>query len=168
MNLTRLRPLTASQKEAVRAGLRSRDAFTRRRCRIVLAAAQGLSPGVIAAAVGCTHQSVRNALLAFRLDGPACLRRKRPGPSGDGAWPRSRDRALIALLRRSPREYGRPRRRWTLAMLAEVCFELGWCSRVFSGQTIRQAVERQGVPWSQAKRWALALPAPAGKRPIPA
>jgi transposase len=126
-----------------------------------LACARGLAPRAAAAAVGCSHQSVRNALDAFRAQGLASLRRKRAGPSGDGAWPRERDADLLALLRRSPREFGRPRRWWTLALLAEVCFELGWCSRVFCGLTVRHALERQGVAWKQAKR-PPAGPAAAG------
>jgi transposase len=70
-----VRPLTAEERQQLQADLHSRDAFTLRRCQILLASAQGQRPAQIAAALGCARQTVRNTLHAFERQGPACLAR---------------------------------------------------------------------------------------------
>ena len=60
-----VRPLTDAERETVEAGLRSPDAFTLRRCQILLASARGERAPAIARAVGCGDQTVRNAIRAF-------------------------------------------------------------------------------------------------------
>ena len=62
------------------AGLRSPDAFTLRRCQILLASAEGLKPSEIAARLGCASQTVRNAIRAFAAEGLACLPRSPTAP----------------------------------------------------------------------------------------
>jgi transposase len=71
-----IRPLSAEERAHLRAGLRSGDAFTLRRCQILLASDQGQSLRVIARNLGCAKGTVRNALNAFRAEGLACLRAK--------------------------------------------------------------------------------------------
>jgi hypothetical protein len=66
---TFVRPLTAGEEPQVRAGLRAADAFTLRRCQILLASAAGHSPAVIACHLGCTATAVRNAIHAFHREG---------------------------------------------------------------------------------------------------
>ena len=75
MNKARLfvRSLTAEERQALRAGLKSADAFTLRRAQILLASADGQGPAEIGRSVGCTAQAVRNALRAFAADGLGCL-----------------------------------------------------------------------------------------------
>src|SRR5262245_45649795 len=75
-----VRPLTDAERAALRAGLRSPDAFTLRRSRILLASADGLRPAQIAARLGCASQSVRNALRAFAAEGLECLKEKSHRP----------------------------------------------------------------------------------------
>ena len=73
-----VRPLTDPERAALRAGLRSPDAFTLRRCQVLLASADGLRPAQIAARFGCASQSARNAIRAFaaffRTDGRLSLK----------------------------------------------------------------------------------------------
>src|SRR5262245_66374220 len=59
-----VRPLGPAETTALEAGLRSRDAFTLRRCQILLASARGRAPDRIAGAPGCASSSVRNAIRA--------------------------------------------------------------------------------------------------------
>jgi DNA-binding NarL/FixJ family response regulator len=66
---TFVHPLSSQERHALRAGLRSPDAFTLRRCQVLLASADGQRPKAIAAAVGCCVQSVRNAVHAFHAEG---------------------------------------------------------------------------------------------------
>src|SRR5215831_16335337 len=92
-----VRPLTAAEREALGQGLRSPDAFTLRRCQILLASAQGQRPSRIATALGCTAQTVRDAIHAFAAGGAACLRAKSKAPQTvHAAWPKVHDDDLRA------------------------------------------------------------------------
>src|SRR3954451_2432070 len=75
-----VRPLTDPERAALRAGLRSPDAFTLRRCQILLASADGLRPAQIDARFGCASQSARNAIRAFAAEGLDCLNAKSHRP----------------------------------------------------------------------------------------
>jgi transposase len=149
-----VRPLSESERAALREGLRSPDAFTLRRCQILLASDKGQRPAQVAAALGCSSQSVRDAIKAFAAEGLACLRQKSKAPkTTHPAWPKSRDEDLRALLHQSPRNCGKPTSLWTLDLAAEVCFEKGWTERRLSGEAIRQALKRLGIGWKRAKHW---------------
>ena len=156
-----VRPLTPDEHQAVRAGLRSPSAFTLRRCQIVAASTEGLKPSQISARLGCSTQTVRNALRAFAVEGTACLCEKSHRPASarpeidDGGCQR-----LRALLHRSPRDFGKPTSLWTLDLAAEVAFAEGITRRPLSGETIRQALKRLGVGWRRAKAW-ITSPDPA-------
>ncbi len=156
-----VRPLTDEERAALRAGLRSPDAFTLRRCQILLASADGLTPPQIAARFGCASQTVRNAIRAFEAAGTDCLvegshRPKSARPEiSDGACER-----LRAALHRSPRDFGKPTSLWTLAIAAEVAFAEGITQRLVSDETIRLALKRLGVGWKRAKTW-ITSPDPA-------
>ncbi|SEJ54793.1 Winged helix-turn helix, partial [Azotobacter beijerinckii] len=104
-----VRPLTTEERQALQAGLRAREAFTLRRCQILLASADGKTATQIAALFGCATQTVRNTLRAFAAEGLACLSEKSHRPK--------RVRPLLAgtqverlrtLLHRSPRDFGPP------------------------------------------------------------
>ena len=159
-----VRPLADAEREALRQGLRSPDAFTLRRCQILLASARGQPPARVAAALGCGTQTVRDALHAFAAEGLGCLRAKPKTPKTiHAAWPASRDDDLRALLHQSPRSLGKPTSLWTLPLAARVCHEKGWTPRVLSGETIRRVLKRLGVGWKRAKHW-LVSPDPAYAR----
>ena len=149
-----VRPLAEAERAALRHGLRSPDAFTLRRCQVLLASDQGHRPSRIAAALGCGVQTVRDALRAFAAEGLACLLQKPKVPKTiHTAWPRDRDDDLRALLHQSPRTFGQPTSLWTLRLAAQVCHEKGWTGRVLSGEAIRLALKRLGVSWKRAKHW---------------
>jgi transposase len=156
-----VRPLTDPQRAALRAGLRSKDAFTLRRCQILLASADGLRPAQIAERFGCASQSARNAIRAFAAEGTDCLKEKSHRPKS--VQPEMDDAAcgrLRALLHRSPRDFGKPTGLWTLALAAEVALAEGITARPVSDETIRQAIKRLGVGWKRAKTW-ITSPDPA-------
>ena len=156
-----VRPLTDEERAALRAGLRSPDAFTLRRSQLLLASADGLKPGQIAERFGCASQTVRNAIRAFEAAGTDCLVEGSHRPKSirpeidDGGCER-----LRALLHRSPRDFGKPTSLWTLATAAEVAFAEGITARLVSDETIRQALKRLGVGWKRAKTW-ITSPDPA-------
>jgi len=149
-----VRELSRKERQALEAGLRSKDAFVLRRSQILLASARGQSPPKIAASLGCGSQTVRNAIHAFNeraLDVlvPGSSRPKRI----HAAFGEGDSEALKELLHRSPREFGKQTSLWTLEDAAEVSFEEGLTDRRVSGETIRATLARLGVRWKRAKRW---------------
>src|SRR5579875_2781347 len=75
-----VRPLAQAERAVLRQGLRSPDAFTLRRCQILLQSDQGRRPSQIAVALGCATQTVRDALRAFAAEGLGCLHTKPKTP----------------------------------------------------------------------------------------
>jgi len=60
--------LSAQERQALQAGLRAQEAFTLRRCQILLVSADGKTATQIAALFGCATQTVRNTLRAFAAE----------------------------------------------------------------------------------------------------
>ena len=103
-------------RPALRAGLRSPDAFTLRRCQILLASADGLPPRPDRRPprLRLADRPQRHPRLPA-AEGIDCLREKSHRPAS--ARPELDDAAcerLRALLHRSPRDFGKPTSLWTL------------------------------------------------------
>ena len=156
-----VRPPTDEEREALAAGLRSADAFARRRCQAVLASARGERVPAVARTLGCAEQTVRNAIHAFAADGVAALA---PGSSRPHTVHAAFDAAARARLRdlvhRSPRDFGHPTGLWTLALVADVAHAEGLTDERVSGETVRATLARLGVRWRRAKGW-ITSPDPA-------
>ena len=149
-----VRPLSEPERAALRQGLRCKDAFSLRRCQVLLASDQGQRPAQIAAALGCSTQTVRDAPRAFAAEGLACLHAKPKTPKTiHAAWPKDRNEDLRALPHQSPRTFGKPTSVWTMGLAAEVSFAEGITAERVSDETIRQAILRLGVRWRRAKQW---------------
>jgi hypothetical protein len=149
-----VRALTADERSALNRGLKSSDAFTLRRCQILLASADGRGPSQIGRVVGVTAQAVRDTIRAFHDRGTGALVKGSNAPKVPNAtWDRARDDDLKEMLHRQPRAFGKPTSLWTLALVAEVCHENGWTDRALSAEAIRLIVARLGVGWNRAKQW---------------
>jgi transposase len=159
-----IRPLSAAEREQLRGGLRSADAFTLRRCQILLASDRGQPVARIAGDLGCSRGTVRNAIGAFHAEGLACLHEKscRPHAARPCLGPERAD-DLKAVLHQSPRLFGQPTSLWTLDRLAAVCFAQRWTPRQLSGEAVRLALKRLGISWRRAKHW-ITSPDPAYAR----
>src|SRR5215510_8562713 len=115
-----VRPLTADERASLETGLRSTSAFTVRRCQIRLASAEGQSTSTIAHDLRCTDQTVRNAMHAFHHRGLAALQPPSSRPHTLSIiFDAGACESLRALLHQSPRTFGKPTSRWTLALAAE-------------------------------------------------
>ena len=148
------RPLTSEERTQLNIERRSANAFRVRRAQIVLASAGEHSPRPIAPLVGCSVQTVRNVIHAFTTTGQDCRikqsnRPKKAQPTLDAT---NRER-LQHILHQSPRTFGKPTGRWTLALAAQVCWEQGVSQRCLSAETIRRALKRLGTTWKRAKDW---------------
>ncbi len=151
-----VRSLSDNEREALQMALRSKDAFALRRGQILLASARGERSPQIAKNLGCSSQTVRDAIHDFNRRGLDSLkagcssRPKRTHATFEG----EKAEALQGVLHRSPREFGRDNTTlWTLEMAAEVSFEEGITQKRVTGETIRATLARLGKSWQRAKRW---------------
>lgn len=150
-----VRKPSKEEREALQAGLRSKDAFVLRRSQILLASSRGESPPRIATSLGCGSQTARNAIHAFNERGLGALEPGSSRPKRTRAvFDEKSAEAVRELLHHSPRKFGRDSSLWTLEMAAEVAFEEGLVESLVSGETIRATLARLlGVRWQRAKRW---------------
>jgi transposase len=151
-----VRPLSDAERETLEAGLRSPDAFTLRRCQILLASSRGENAYQIARSLGCNPQTARNAIHAFNQKGlQKALRQgsKRPHTVHRAFQGPEQAEALRELLHHTPREYRKDTTLWTLDLAAEVSFEEGLTEERITGETVRATLARMGVGWERAKRW---------------
>lgn len=151
-----VRQLTEEERRHLAAEGQTDCRFTRRRCQILLASAEGQAVRQIAEQLGCNSTTVWEAIHAFNRCGVKCLRKQQ--------WQRqqpcsvmdvSQSQRLRLMLQASPRDFGKPKKRWSLALLAEVCSEQGLAARHISREGMRQAIERFGIQWKQARLWAI-------------
>ena len=150
-----VRPLSDAERKTLEAGLRSPDAFTLRRCQILLASAGGQNAYQIARNLGCNPQTVRNAIHKFNQEGLSeALKRGSNRPhTVNRAFDEQGAEALHEILHRSPREFGKDSSLWTMEMAAQVSFEEGLTKEQVSGETVRATLARMGVRWQRAKHW---------------
>ena len=156
-----VRPPTEEERQVLAAGLRSADAFTLRRCQIVLASARGERAPAIARSLGCSAQTVRNAIRAFDARGVAALVEGSSRPhTVHTAFDAEAAERLRALLHRSPRDFGHATGLWTLELAAETAFAEGLTAMRVSDETVRATLARLGIRWRRAKDW-ITSPNPA-------
>ena len=149
-----VRPLEPFERLALEEGLRSPEAFTLRRCQILLASAERQTPAQIAQSVRCTSQAVRNVIHAFEGRGVDCLQRRETTPlTVEPVLTTAKREQLQAILHQSPRTFGKTQSLWTLKLLAEVCHAQGLSATELSAPTILDAIVRLGSRWKRAKHW---------------
>lgn len=149
-----VRALTSTERQQLQAGLRSAEAFTLRRCQILLASDQQQTPQQIASNLGTASASVRHVIHAFQDEGLACLKPKSSRPKTvKPVLDSSQAESGKALLHQSPRTLGKDTSLWTLPLLATVCCERGLTPRLLSGEAIRLALKRFGIRWKRARHW---------------
>jgi len=150
-----VRPLSDAERKTLEAGLRSPDAFTLRRCQILLASDRGKNAYQIAHELGCNPQTARNAIHALNEEGlPEALRPGSKHPhTVHRAFGTEQAEALRQMLHQDPRKFGKRSSLWTLEMAAEASFEEGLTRERVTGETVRATLARLGVRWQRAKRW---------------
>jgi transposase len=159
-----VRPVTDAERDALKAGLRSSDAFTVRRSQILVASARHETPPAIAHSLSCASQTVRNTIRAFNERGLDALQeRSHRNHTIHTTFDAAGLEQLQALAHRSPRDFGHPTSLWTLELLAEESFRQELTGRRVSDETIRCAVKRLDVSWKRAKHW-ITSPDPAYAR----
>ena len=149
-----VRELLPAERQTLHEGLRSSEAFTMRRCQILLASAAGQNALEIARNLHCADQTVRNAIHAFNAEGLSALT---VGSSRPHHIERAFDGDNLELLRdmlhQGLRKYGKETSLWTLKLAAEVAFEQGLAPVRVPGETVRATLVRLGMGWRRAKQW---------------
>src|SRR5215212_10766989 len=112
-----VRSFSEEERKNLKSSLRSKDAFTLRRCQMLLASSRGEEVPKIASNLGCAQRTLRNAIHDFNERGLDALvaRSSRPERTRD-AFDGEGAEALREMLHRSPREFGYETSLWTLAM----------------------------------------------------
>src|SRR5437762_11512343 len=109
-----VRTLSEEEQRTLTALLRSSDAFTMRRCQILLASSRGQRPSEIARNLGCASQTIRNAIKAFDTQGLNCLQAKSRRPKTvQPIIDQEKAEQLRAILHQSPRTFVKPTSVWT-------------------------------------------------------
>ncbi len=149
-----VRPLSETERVVLKQGLRSRDAFTLRRCQILLSSTKHQRPKQIATQLGCSVQTVRNTIRAFERDGLPCLQAQSTRPKTvKPLFNAAKQEQLRALLHQSPRSFGKAQSVWTLGLLAQACQEQGIVPQRVSGVTMHHTLKAMGIDWTRAKTW---------------
>src|SRR5918992_1486249 len=146
--------LSPEELVTLKQGLRSSNAFTLRRCQILLASNQGHTPQQISAQVHCSDQCVREAIHAFHREGRACLKAKSHAThTNQSAIDAAGGEKVGGLLDQSSPQLGQKTSLWTLKGLAQGSLAQGITSREVSDETIRRALKRLEENWKRAKKW---------------
>jgi len=149
-----VRKQTKKEKQAMQAGVRSKDPFVIRRSQIVLASERGQKAIDIAKTLGCDDETVRNVIKGFNQGGIAVLKEGSRRPhSTQAAFSTKSVEQLKEILHQSPRNFGKATSLWTLALTAEVSYENELIKERVSGETIRATLKRFGMKWTRAKHW---------------
>lgn len=108
----------------------------------------------IAEMIGCSGQSVRQAIKAFDKKEVKGLEQQSNRPKSAKKVIEGKDlERLKELINESPRKYGKKQSIWTLPMLAEVSYEKGITPKLMSSESIRLAIKRLEINWNRAKEW---------------
>jgi transposase len=121
---------------------------------ILMSADEQLKVDEIGRRLGCTGQTVREAIHAFEQEGVGCLARKSSArPDDQRAFDDAAREALRERIRQSPRAYGYDQSLWNLATLAEASHREGLTDRVMSAQTVSDTLRSMGIHWRRVRQW---------------
>lgn len=147
-----IRPLTRNERQQLQAGLQTDDAFVVRRCHILLGSARGERATAIARRLDCDDQTVRNVIHGFNAAGLVVLQEGSTRPHHvHTSFSEEGLQQLKDLLHRSPRDFGKECNTWTLALMAQVCFEQEIILVPVSDESIRRVLKRLNINWKQVK-----------------
>lgn len=98
-----VRSLSAIEQTTLEQGLRSREAFTLRRCQILLLSTKHQRPKQIATQLSCSVQTVRNTIRAFERQGLISLQPESTRPKTvQPLFTSAKQEQLRSLLHQSP------------------------------------------------------------------
>jgi transposase len=159
-----VRELNAEERETLRAGLKSRSAFTMRRSQILLHSAEKKGVSEIAKELHCSEQTVRNGLHAVEQEGMLCLAEKTHARHAQKpAFDEAGVTRLREVIRLSPRLFGHETSLWTRELLAETCHQEGLTTHQVSKTTLTDTMKAAGIEWRRARKW-IRSPDPAYAR----
>jgi len=149
-----VRKMTEKEVAELKHGLRSRSAFTVRRCQILMKSRSGQKAQAIAKEIHCSDQTVREVIHAYEQEGLRCLREKsRARLDQQALIDETGSQRLQEIIKLSPRIFGYETSIWTRPLLAKVLHQEGFTKRIVSPSNITGALRRAGIAWRRAKDW---------------
>lgn len=149
-----VREVSSEEKKALQKGLHSTEAFTVRRCQILLSSAEGKTPIQIASDIHCSDQCGREAIHAFNKEGLICIKEKSHARhDNQSAFDSTGLERLKEIIHLSPRTFGCATSIWTLLLLAQTCEHEALTSRSISMYGVGRALKRMGIWWGRARHW---------------
>lgn len=153
MKALQIRKITNEEKKELENGLRTSDAFTVRRCQILLSNEKGQTAPRIAEGLHCSAQSVRRAIHAFNQEGTLCILKKSSRPHNSVfSFDQAGLERLPDIVNSSPRDYGIEHSLWSLERLVKVCHQLGMIEKQISSPVMRDAIKRAGIDWKRVRK----------------
>jgi transposase len=153
MKAIKIRKLTTKEKQELKDGLSSSEAFTVRRCQILLSSEKGQTAPKIAEGLHCSAQSVRRVIHAFNQEGSNCIYKKSNRPhSSTFSFDQAALERLPNIVNGSPRDYGIEHSMWSLERLMIVCHQLGMIEAPMTMRVMRKAIKRAGIDWKRVKK----------------
>ena len=153
MKAIKIRKLTTKEEQELTEGLSSSEAFTMRRCQILLSSEQGQTAPKIAEGLHCSAQSVRRAIHAFNQEGILCIYEKSNRPhSSIFSFDEAALERLPNIVNGSPRDYGIEHSLWSLERLVKVCHQLGMIETPITMPVMRKAIKRAGIDWKRVRK----------------
>ncbi len=153
MKAIHIREMTTEEKMELKEGLRSPEAFTVRRCQILLNSEKGETAPRMAEGLHCSAQSVRRAIHAFNQEGTLCIHEKSSRPqSSVFSFDQAALERLPDIVNSSPRDYDIEHSLWSLERLTIVCHQLGMTETQVTSPVMRKAIKRAGVDWKRVRK----------------
>ncbi len=146
--------MSEEEKHVLEKAKRATDACQMKRSQILLASSRGLTTTAIEKQFGYSAEYARQMIHRFNEQGISCLERKSSAPKTQATIvDAGKCEQIKQLMNKSPRLYGKASSIWTLTLVAEVLYEEGEIPRQMANETIRSAMEKNGVSWKRAKDW---------------
>jgi transposase len=149
-----VRVMNEEEKQVLEKAKRASDACEMKRAQILLASGQGLTTTGIEKQFGYSAEYARQMIHRFNEQGIECLKRKSSAPlTQETIVDKEKCEQIKQIMHKSPRLYGKSSSIWTLTLVAEVLYEEGETPRQMANETIRTAMNNNGISWKRAKDW---------------
>lgn len=149
-----VRAMSEEEKQVLEKARRASDACQMKRAQILAASSQGLTTTGIEKQFGYSAEYARQMIHRFNNQGIECLTRKSSAPlRRQTIVDAEKCEQIKQIMHQSPRLYAKASSVWTLTLVAEVLSEEGATPRRMANETIRTAMQKNGISWKRAKDW---------------
>jgi hypothetical protein len=145
------RQITSEEKTLLEKAIKSQNAFTRDRAKIILFSSQSFKVIEIATKLSCEIRKVREAIKLFNKNGIAALQRSK----AKGAVPKfTKETKQIILMHfsKKPKDFDLHFTAWTLPRFTQHLIDYKVVDSI-SIEKVRQILDEAGARLKRSKRW---------------